>query len=71
MGKRTEFLYLSEPDMVKLGVLDYARCIDVEEEVFGLLSTGDYVMGGDNFNSHGIMMKFPKESPRRYRVCFR
>lgn len=63
MGKRTEFLYLSEPDMVKLGVLDYARCIDVEEEVFGLLSTGDYVMGGDNFNSHGIMMKFPKESP--------
>ncbi|MBQ9977885.1 MAG: ornithine cyclodeaminase [Clostridia bacterium] len=63
MGKRTEFLYLNEQDMIKAGVLDYARCIDVEEEVFGLLSQGDYVMGGDNANSHGIMMKFPKESP--------
>ncbi len=63
MKKRTDFLYLSEPDMIKAGVLNYKRCIDVEEEVFGLLSKGDYVMGGDNFNSHGIMMKFPKESP--------
>ena len=49
--------------MIKAGVLDYARCIDVEEEVFKLLSVGDYVMGGDKANSHGIMMKFPKESP--------
>lgn len=63
MGKKTEFLYLNEEEMIEAGVLDYARCIDVEEEVFGLLSVGDYVMGGDKFNSHGIMMKFPKESP--------
>ncbi|MBE6567912.1 MAG: ornithine cyclodeaminase [Ruminococcaceae bacterium] len=61
MGKQTEFLYLSEEDMIKAGVLDYARCIDVEEEIFKLLSVGDYVMGGDNHNSHGIMMKFPAE----------
>lgn len=61
MGKKTEFLYLSEEDMIKAGALDYARCIDVEEEIFTLLSTGDYVMGGDNHNSHGIMMKFPAE----------
>lgn len=63
MGKRTEFLYLSEADVIKAGALDYGACIDVEEEVFRLLSTGDYIMGGDNHNSHGIMMKFPKESP--------
>ncbi len=63
MKKKTEFLYLSEPDMIEAGVLDVGRCIDVEEEVFGLMSVGDYVMGGDKFNSHGIMMKFPKESP--------
>jgi len=63
MGKSTEFLYLNEEDIIKAGALDYARCIDVEEEIFRLLSVGDYVMGGDKFNSHGIMMKFPKESP--------
>ena len=63
MGKRTSFLYLSEEDMIKAGVLDAARCIDVEEELFGLLSSGDYVMGGDKHNAHGIALKFPKESP--------
>lgn len=63
MGKKTTFLYLNEEDMIKAGVLDSARCIDVEEELFGLLSKGDYVMGGDKHNAHGIAMKFPKESP--------
>ncbi len=63
MGKKTDFLYLSEEEVIEAGALDYARCIDVEEEVFRLLSVGDYVMGGDKQNSHGIMMKFPKESP--------
>jgi ornithine cyclodeaminase len=63
MGKKTEFLYLNEEEIIKAGGLDYSRCIEVEEEVFRLLSVGDYVMGGDKHNSHGIMMKFPKESP--------
>ena len=62
MGKCTEFLYLDEQDMIRAGVLDSARCIDVEEEIFGLLSRGDYVMGGDKHNSHGIKIRFPKES---------
>lgn len=63
MGKKTSFLYLNEEDMIKAGVLDVAHCIDVEEELFGLLSKGDYVMGGDKHNAHGIALKFPKESP--------
>jgi len=63
MGKSTYFLYLDEQDMIKAGVLDMAHCIDVEEELFGLLSKGDYVMGGDKHNAHGIALKFPKESP--------
>ena len=63
MGKYTEFLYLNEEEMIQAGVLDAARCIEVEEEIFRLLSTGDYVMGGDKANSHGIYIKFPKESP--------
>lgn len=57
----TSFLYLNEEDMIKAGVLDCAHCIDVEEELFGLLSSGDYRMGGDKHNAHGIAMKFPKE----------
>ncbi len=62
MGKRTDFLYLNEQDMIKAGVLDYARCIDVEEEIFGLLSKSDYRMGGAKYNSHGIAVTFPDES---------
>lgn len=63
MGKATDFLYLNEEDIIKAGALDVARCIDVEVEIFRLLSQGDYVMGGDKHNSHGIALKFPKESP--------
>jgi len=59
MGKYTEFLYLNEEEMIQAGVLDSARCIEVEEEIFGLLSRGDYVMGGDKHNSHGLSLKFP------------
>lgn len=61
MGKRTEFLYLSEPDLIKAGVLDSGRCVDVLDEMFKLLGTGDYVMGGAKHNEHGIKITFPKE----------
>lgn len=61
-GKRTEFLYLSEPDMIKAGVMDFKRCVDVAEETFSLLSQGDYLMGGSNHNSHGMGVVFPKET---------
>ena len=62
-GKKTDFLYLSEPDMIEAGVLDVPRCVDVAEEVFSLLSQGDYLMGGSNHNSHGMGIVFPKETP--------
>ena len=62
MGKKTEFLYLSEEDMIRAGVLDSARCIDVEEEIFSLLGKDDYRMGGDKYNSHGMPVRFPKET---------
>lgn len=63
MGKKTEFLYLSEPDMIKVGVLDTHKCIDNAEEVFRLLATGDYLMGGSTHNSHGMYVVFPQSSP--------
>ena len=61
-GKRTSFVYLSEPELLKLGVTDEARCVEVSEEVFVLLSEGDYLMGGSNHNSHGLGIVFPKET---------
>lgn len=56
----TEFLYLSEPEMIEAGVLDAASCTDVCEEVFRLLHDGDYIMGGPNHNSHGLVIVFPE-----------
>ncbi len=63
MAHKTEFLYLSEQDTIDAGVLDAKKCIDNAEEVFTLLSKGDYLMGGANHNSHGMGIVFPKESP--------
>lgn len=63
MTHKTEFLYLSEKDTIEAGVLDAAKCVDNAEEVFTLLSKGDYLMGGSNHNSHGLGLVFPKESP--------
>lgn len=63
MGVHTEFLFLSEPDCIDAGILDVDRCVDVCEEVFGLLARGDYLMGGPNHNSHGMGVVFPQSSP--------
>ncbi|TQD34674.1 tyramine oxidase subunit B [Rhodobacter capsulatus] len=60
---RIDFLYLSEPDMIKAGVTDMAACVDCMEEMFGLLHAGDYRMAGPNNDSHGAMVVFPAESP--------
>src|ERR1035437_9666091 len=63
MPKRSPFLFLSESDKVAAGVEDVARSIDVAEEVFRLLHEGDYVMGGLEHNSHGLVLIFSKSSP--------
>lgn len=63
MDTRIEFLYMDEPCMIDAGVMDMHRCIEVMEEMFGLLQKGDYVMGSQNHNSHGIMMDFPDHPP--------
>lgn len=60
---KIDFLYLSEPDMVKAGVTDMSACVDTMEEMFVLLHKGDYRMAGPNNDSHGAMITFPDESP--------
>lgn len=59
---RTDFLYLSEPDLIRAGVLDAEKCINVCEEVFRILHEGDYLMGGPNHNEHGLVLVFPKKT---------
>ena len=54
------FRYLSEQDMIAAGVTDIARCTDVMEEALILLRNGDYMMAGENGNSHGAMITFPE-----------
>jgi len=58
-----DFIYLSEPDMIKAGVTDMAQCVDTMENMFTLLHRGDYRMAGPNSDSHGAMVTFPEESP--------
>lgn len=60
---RIDFLYLSEPDMIRAGVTDMAACVDAMEEMFALLYHGDYRMAGANNNSHGAILMFPDSSP--------
>ena len=60
---RIDFIYLSEPDMIKAGVMNMPQCVDTMEAMFALLHKGDYRMAGPNSDSHGAMVTFPDESP--------
>ncbi len=60
---KIDFIYLSEPDMIRAGVTDMAKCVDTMEEMFALLHSGDYRMAGPHNNSHGSILIFPDSSP--------
>ena len=57
-----DFLFLNEQDMLRAGVSDMPACIESMEEMFKLLYKGDYRMGGEDANEHGIRLSFPKTS---------
>lgn len=58
-----DLLYLNEPDMLEAGVNDVAECTKCMEELLITMDKGDYVMGGENANSHGTMITFPENPP--------
>jgi ornithine cyclodeaminase len=60
---RIDFLYLNEEDMISAGVTDMGECVECMEDMFKILSDGDYKMAGQNGNSHGAMVTFPTETP--------
>lgn len=62
MSSRIDFVYLNEQDMIKAGVGDIKNCISTMEDMFTLLYKGDYRMGGEDANEHGIRVSFPKFS---------
>ena len=59
---RIDFLYLSEQDMLRAGVDNMPACMESMEDMFKLLYIGDYRMGGEDANEHGIRLSFPKSS---------
>ena len=59
---KVDFLYLNEKDMLQADVKNLAQCIASMEDMFTLLYKGDYRMGGEDANEHGIRVSFPKES---------
>ncbi|MDD5949954.1 MAG: tyramine oxidase subunit B [Lachnospiraceae bacterium] len=63
MDTKIKFLYLSEPDMIQAGVKDMGKCVECMEDMLLTLKKGDYVMGGENHNSHGCMVTFPDNPP--------
>lgn len=62
MTNELSFIYMNEDDMLSAGVKNMDKCMDTIEEMFVLLNRGDYRMGGENANEHGIRVSFPKET---------
>lgn len=56
-----DFIYLDEPDTIRAGVTDMAACVDSMEDALVCMRQGDYVMAGEDHNSHGAMLTFPAE----------
>lgn len=63
MSTAIDFLYLDQEDVVKAGVTDMHHCIDTMCDMFGIMGQGDYLMGGNTFNSHGMEIIPPVSSP--------
>lgn len=57
---KIDLIYLNEQEMIQAGVKNMKKCIDSIEDMFILLQKGDYRMGGENANEHGIRVSFPK-----------
>jgi ornithine cyclodeaminase/alanine dehydrogenase-like protein (mu-crystallin family) len=57
---KIDFLYLSEPDMIRAGVTNMADCVDTMTDMLALFAQGDYRMAGSENNSHGAQIFFPE-----------
>jgi len=62
MSGKIEFRYLSQEDLLEVGVTDMGACIKAIEESFSLFDQGNFILGGIDGTSHGCMLFPPKES---------
>lgn len=63
MDWSTPYLHLSDRQVRSLSTLAPGRVLGLCREVFELLASGDYLMGGQHGNSHGLGLVFPPSSP--------
>lgn len=63
MYPTVDYIFLNEKDMVKAGVKNMPKCIGTMEELLRCVHKGDYVMAGENHDSHGAQVSFPTSSP--------
>lgn len=63
MSEELEFLFLKEEDVIESGVLEMKECISTLDEMFRVVSEGDYIMGGPKRNDHGLMLWFNEMEP--------
>jgi ornithine cyclodeaminase len=61
-GRKVEFLFLCQKDMIEAGVLNMKECVDVMEKAFTIMNQGDYLMGGPSQNHHGVKLWMPKQA---------
>lgn len=59
---KIDFLYLSEEDMIKAGVLDAKGCIETMRDTISLFGKKDFLLGGPKADEHGLQMNFPQKS---------
>jgi len=58
-NSEVKFRYLSQPDMIKAGVLDMHKCVQAIDSAVKLMGKGDYLHGGPSTEAHGIKLHFP------------
>ncbi|MBF7045289.1 hypothetical protein IY974_01795 [Campylobacter volucris] len=58
-----ETKYISENEIEKL--LDINKCVKSIENMYKVMSTGAYTMGGSNANSHGMRISFMRDDKQK------
>lgn len=58
MKKPLDILFLQQEEMIKAGVLEMPRCVEVMEEAFRLHQAGDTLLGP--VNKHGTLLFWPE-----------
>ncbi|EAK9945635.1 hypothetical protein A0Y81_00720 [Campylobacter lari] len=58
-----ETKYISECEIKKR--LDISKCVNSIENMYKVMSTGAYIMGGSNANSHGMRISFARDDGQK------